>query len=145
MDTLRARAKICCAAGVMALAAHVPPATGQTFDFQNGNAPVEVVIPAVIPVIYQSVSPSAGDATLVLRITTIITNAWFDAIAPYHPTALGVYSRLGRRPAQERTDANRNVAILHASYQVLNSLLPRHTAQWRSMLTGVGLNPDNAA
>jgi hypothetical protein len=145
MGTLRDRAKICCATAVMALAAHAAPAMGQTFDFQSGNAPVEVVIPAVIPVIYQSVSPTAGDATLVLRITTIVTNAWFDAIAPYHPTALGVYSRLGRRPAQERTDANRNVAILHASYHVLNSLLPRHAAQWRSMLTGVGLNPDNAA
>ena len=124
----------------MALAAALVVATLRTstlhadpFDFQNGNAPVEVIIPAVIPVIYQFVSAGAGDATLVLRITTLITNAWFDAIAPYHDTAaVGVYSRLGRRPPQrQRTDANRNIAILYASYHVLNSLLPQHTEQWR--------------
>jgi hypothetical protein len=79
------------------------------------------------------------------RFTTLITNAWFDAIAPYHPTAVGVYSRIGRRPPQEATDYNRNVAILYASYHVLNSLLPKHTAQWQAMLTGVGLNPNNSS
>ena len=49
--------------------------------------------------IFQFVSPSGGDATLVLRLTTLITNAWFDATAPYHPTAVGVYTRLGRQDA----------------------------------------------
>jgi hypothetical protein len=29
-------------------------------------------------------------ATLVLRVTTVLTHAWFDAIAPYHPSAVGV-------------------------------------------------------
>jgi hypothetical protein len=125
---------------VLPLEGATPPA--RSFDLHHGNAPVEVVIPAVIPVVYQSVSPTAGDATLVLRITTIITNAWFDAIAPYHPTAVGVYSRLGRRPPREATDYNRNVAILYASYRVLNSLLPQHTENWRAMLRDVGLNPD---
>jgi hypothetical protein len=119
------------------------PLHADTFDFQSGNAPVEVVIPAAIPVIYQFVSPGANDATLVLRITTVITNAWFDAIAPYHPTAVGVYSKLDRRPPHQRTDANRNTAILYASYHVLNSLLPQHTDQWRAMMTGVGLDPDD--
>lgn len=52
MDALRARAKVGCAIGIMALALHAAPASGETFDFHNGNAPVEVVIPTVIPVIY---------------------------------------------------------------------------------------------
>jgi hypothetical protein len=133
------------ATGVMVVVLHDATPRAETFDFHNGNAPVEVVIPAVIPVVYQFVSPSAGDATLVLRITTIITNAWFDAIAPYHPTAVGVYSRLGRRPRREATNYNRNVAILYASYRVLNSLLPEHNEQWRAMLSGVGLDPDAAS
>lgn len=144
MGTPRARTRVACVVGAMVLAFHAAPASGRTFDFHNGNAPVEVVIPAVIPVIYGFVSPGANDATLVLRITAVITNAWFDAIAPYHPTAVGVYSKLGRRPMHERTDANRNLAIVYASYQVLNSLLPRHTDQWRAMLTNIGLDPDNA-
>jgi hypothetical protein len=115
--------------------------SGVPFDFDNGNAPVDVIVPTVIPVIFQSVSPAANDATLVLRITALITNAWFDSIAPYHPTAVGVYSKLARRPVEETTDTNRNTAIFYASYRVLNSLLPRHTQIWDDMLMSVGLNP----
>jgi len=111
------------------------------FDFDNGNAPIEVVIPSVVPIIFQSVSPS--DASLVLRYTTLITNSWFDAIAPYHQTAVGVNSKLGRRPPHERTNRNKNVAILYASFRVLNSLFPQASANWRNMLTGAGLNPDD--
>lgn len=85
----------------------------------------------------------ANDATLVLRITTLITNAWFDVIAPYHPTAVGVYSRLGRQPTSEATTANKNTAILYGSYRVLTSILPQHSENWRDMLTSAGLNPDD--
>ena len=114
------------------------------YDLDNGNAAIEVVIPAVLPVAFSDVSPTGGDATLILRTTTLITNAWFDATAPYHPTAVGVYSRLGRRPAGESaTNRNLNIALMHASYQVLNSLLPRHRQAWRDMLTGAGLDPDD--
>jgi hypothetical protein len=113
------------------------------FDLDNGNAAVEIVIPSVIPVIAQDVSPSGGDATLVLRYTTVITNSWFDAIAPYHPTAVGVYSRLGRRPPGERTNRNRNIAIIYSSYRVLNSLTPIHFPKWRKMVEDAGLDPDD--
>ncbi len=47
------------------------------------------------------VSPGANDASLVLRILTLVNNASFDAIAPYHPTAAGGYSRIDRRPPHE--------------------------------------------
>ena len=121
--------------------------TGQApppFDFDNGNALFEVFGPRVAPVLLTYVSPPAGsDASLILRITTVIANAWFDAIAPYHPTAVGVYSKLGRRPPNERTQRNRNIALLYASYRILNSLLPQHKSEWREMLTSVGLNPDD--
>ncbi|MGA1726277.1 MAG: vanadium-dependent haloperoxidase [Burkholderiaceae bacterium] len=71
------------------------------------------------------------------------TNAWFDAIAPYHPTAVGVYSRLGRRPAAEATHRNKNIATLYASYQIFNNLMPQRNAEWRQLLQSVGLNPDD--
>lgn len=119
-------------------------AGGFAFDLSTGNAPAEAIIPRVIPVIFATVSPNASDASLVLRITTVITNAWFDAIAPYHPTAVGVYSRLGRRPASERTTANKNIALLYASMRVLNSLLPGSASEWRAMLSDVGLDPDDS-
>lgn len=118
------------------------PAT--TFDLDHGNSAVEIIIPAVIPATLTSVSPGASDASLVLRITQLVTNGWFDAIAPYHPTAVGVYSDLGRRPAAEGAgDHHRNVAMLHSSYHVLLSLMPQHEAEWRQMLLGVGLDPDD--
>ena len=119
------------------LAQPLPP-----FDPNTGNAAL-AIIPTVIPKIYESVSPTAGDATLVLRVTTLITNSWFDAIAPYHPTAVGVNSRLGRRPAGESTNYNKNVAMLYASYRVLNNLLPQHSATWRAMLASHGFDPDD--
>jgi len=123
---------------------HLSVANAMAFDFDNGNAAVEVVIPTIAPVVFQVVSPSGGDATLVLRVTTMVTNSWFDATAPYHPTAVGVYSRLGTRPeAESATNANINTALLYASYRVLNSLLPQQYQSWRDMLSDVGLDPDD--
>lgn len=124
---------------------HQPDTTtsGPAFDFDNGNAAIEVIVPTIIPQVYQHVSRDASDATLVLRITTVVTNSWFDAIAPFHPTAVGVYSDLGHRPEAEWTDANRNVAVLYASYRAMLSLMPDQEPIWRGMLTSVGLDPDD--
>ena len=126
----------------LALVLPAPSARAQTFDFDTGNAAIEVVIPTAVPAIL-AVSPGGNDASLVLRYTTIANTAWFDAIAPYHPTAVGVYSRLGRRPPHQRTERNRNIAIFYASYHVLNSLFPERNAEWRQMMLSVGLDPDD--
>lgn len=129
-------------AGESSLAA-APPVQAIAFDFATGNAPIEVIIPTVIPTIFGSVT-SPGDATLILRFTTLITNSWFDAVAPYHPTAVGIYSDLGRRPASESTDNTQlNTAIFYASFRVFNSLFPAQSADWDAMMVGVGLDPDD--
>jgi hypothetical protein len=141
-DLLKGVASGAVAAALAGEALAPRPASAAVFDFNTGNGLIEVVIPRAIPAIL-GVSPTAGDASLVLRITTLITNACFDAIAPYNAPAVGVYSRLGHRPAAEATDANRNVALLYACFRVLNSLLPRNAAEWRAMLLDVGLNPDD--
>ncbi len=112
------------------------------FDFDNGNAAFEVVIQTVAPIVPTDVSPTGGDAPMVLRLTTMITNAWFDATAPYNPPAVGVYTRLGWQPVPA-TNAEMNVALIYASYQVLNSLLPKRVEDWDNMLLGVGLDPDD--
>ncbi|MEE3159854.1 MAG: hypothetical protein VX283_02995, partial [Pseudomonadota bacterium] len=116
------------------------------YDLQTGNAPVELVISKVAPAIFQDISATAGDATLVLRVTAQVTNAWYDASAPYHPTAVGVYSRIPNRPASESVDnENINIATLYASYQLLKVLLPQRTAEWRGMLVEAGLDPDDTS
>lgn len=115
------------------------------FNWDTDNAPVWLIAPYEIPAIY-GISAGANDASIVLRITTLLANAWFDAIAPYHPTAVGVYSRIPRRPPSEgRTNRNKNIALMYASYRVLNSLVPQNGANWREMMTSAGLNPDDAS
>ncbi len=124
------------------LLAASPATPALAFDLENGNAAVDVVITTAAPVIFQDISPSGGDATLVLRTTTLITNAWFDATAPYHPTAVGVYTRLPRQAAPTDNEPL-NIALLYASYRVLQSLLPAREALWRDMMTSAGLDPDD--
>lgn len=142
MNIIRCIGKV--VVGVVAVVFAFQTSSASAFDFDNGKAPVEVIIPAVLPTILGSVYPGAGDASLVLRITTMTSNSWFDAIAPYQPRAVGVYSQLGRRPTSESiTNRNKNIAIIYASYRVLNSLLPQFSSNWRTMLTSVGLDPDD--
>jgi hypothetical protein len=117
-------------------------AHAETFDFEGGNAATDVVIPTAVPAILETIGH--GDASLILRYTAMTTNSWFDAIAPYHPTAVGVYSSLGRRPSSERaTHRERNIAMFYASYRVLSSVLPQHAARWTEMLRNVGLDPND--
>src|SRR5688572_19231150 len=97
------------AAGTLAIGGLTPSAQAPPFNLDTGNAAIEVIIPAVIPALFQTTAPN--DAPIILRHTTVITNAWFDAIAPYHPTSVGVYSRLGRRPpAEATTNRQKNIA-----------------------------------
>jgi hypothetical protein len=114
------------------------------FDFDTGNAAVEVVATQSFPIATQEFGVLGSHVPFVLRWTASLSNAWFDSIAPYHPTAVGIYSNLGRRPASESaTNRNMNIAMIYASYHVLNSLLPNHNAEWRAILESVGLNPDD--
>jgi hypothetical protein len=143
MRFLRIFAVLSLIAGFLMVQKPTSTTSGPAFNFDTGNAAIEVIVPTIIPQVYQHVSPDASDATLVLRITTVVTNSWFDAVAPYHPTAVGVYSNLGHRPEAEWTDANRNVAILYASYRAMLSLMPAQEPVWRGMLASVGLDPDD--
>jgi hypothetical protein len=62
------------ALGTPALFLSITPSQAQDqFDWDSGNAAIEVVIPAAIPAIFTAVKPS--DAPLVLRFTTMLTNA----------------------------------------------------------------------
>ncbi len=129
---------------VVVIFGFVIPSMAKAYDFDNGNAAVEIVIQTVAPIIFTEVSPTGGDATLVLRVTTQTTNAWFDATAPYAAPAVGVYSRIPHRPESEAlTNRNMNIALLYASYRVFNRLLPKYQQTWRGMLSGVGLDPDD--
>lgn len=118
------------------------PDTGP-FDFDKGNAAVEVIFPAVQTQTRLFVSESGSDASLVADFTMALEVTWFDAVAPYCYPAVGIYAKLGHRPAGEATNRNKNTAILYAAYRILNDRLPTGRVQWRAMLESVGLNPDD--
>jgi hypothetical protein len=139
-----AGALVACAVTALSVAsAPSRTARGAGFDFDTGNAVLEVVVPHAFSGLSSAEAPAPSDASIVLRFTTIANGSMFDAIAPYHPTAVGVYAKLGRRPAAERTQHNKNIAILYAAYRAFRSSLPGSEAVWRDMLTSVGLNPDD--
>ncbi len=103
----------------------------------------DVVLPRLYAVLAADVSPTLGDATLINRFRFIVSVAMMDAAAPYHPTAVGMYTRAPRRPEAEWTEANINKAMLHGAYHALMGLLPERALVWREMLADYGLNPDD--
>lgn len=73
------------------------------------------------------------------RALAIVHTCIFDAWAAYHPRALG--TQLGgllRRPADERTAANRCRAISYAAYRALVDLFPGEQAQFRQLMGNLG-------
>ncbi|MFD0688459.1 DUF6851 domain-containing protein [Actinomadura fibrosa] len=121
------------------LLAPAAPAAAADFNFDTGNAAKELLNRGGAGL--AGIDPM--DATILIRLTCLLANAWFDAIAPYHRSAVGVYSKLGRRPVSESaTHRQRNIALLYASNKVLGAF-PLFTAQSRAVLSQVGLDPDD--
>ncbi len=58
---------------LLSTALFINSANAMPYDLDNGNATLEVIIPRVIPAVFQTLSPSGGDAPLVLRATTLFT------------------------------------------------------------------------
>ncbi|MYD09778.1 MAG: vanadium-dependent haloperoxidase [Chloroflexi bacterium] len=114
------------------------------FDLDTGDPLREAIIPRLVPVLIAEVSPSLGDVTMVNRVNTVTILALWDALAPYHPTAVGAYTRLERRPESDRTQLNMNTATLHAAYHALAGMIPGTEPVWREMLVSAGLDPDDA-
>ena len=114
------------------------------FDLVNGNAMHGVVIPRLGPWASTEVSPALNDASIVFRYTVQMYSAAFDAVAPYDETAVGIYSRIARRPASESDDnLLPNTAAMHAIYRLMLGFAPHRSAEWRAMLTDYGLDPDD--
>ncbi|MXW41882.1 MAG: hypothetical protein F4X48_06620 [Acidimicrobiia bacterium] len=114
------------------------------FDLVNGNAMHGILIPRLGPWASSEVSPALNDASVVFRYTVQMYSAAFDAVAPYDETAVGIYSRIGRRPASESQDnLLPNTAIMYALYRLMLDFAPHRTEEWRSILTDYNLDPDD--
>ena len=97
-------------------------ATTEPYDLDNpsNNALLDLILPPVVQVLHEDLRIGPGDATIVLRWTFNLISSWFEALAPYHSTAVGVYSDLGRRPASEsETQGDQSIAVLYSSARML--------------------------
>lgn len=84
--------------------------------------------------------------TIISREMAIATTAMYDAWAAYDERAVG--TRLGgdlRRPAAERTAANKAIAISYAVYRCLLFIYPEDAEWIATQMRALGHDPDNAA
>ena len=115
----------------------------RVFNLSVDNAMRDVALPYVVAWLRTDVSAGLNDASVLFRYFTVLFNAAFDAVAPYDDTAVGVYSRLGRRPAsQSGSNYYPNIAVMYAVYHSMLEMAPHRTEQWRQMMRSAGLNPD---
>ena len=76
------------------------------------------------------------------RAGAIVHTCIFDAWACYDSKAVGTeYFGYLRRPAVERTDANKTTAISYAAYRALVDLFPTRKADFDAKMTALSLDP----
>jgi hypothetical protein len=91
-------------------------------------------------------NPKATGPTVTARAIGVLHTATYDAWAAYDPVAVGT-RLLGslRRPAAERTLANKNKAISYAAYRTLVDLFPSRASIYANYITTLGYNPNDVS
>jgi len=116
------------------------------FDFDNGNIIRDLITTNAGGGFPAADAMAPGDVATYTWITHLFQMSWFDAVAPYHPTAVGVHSRIGRRPAEESaTNRNKNIAILYASYQVVQAVFAERAPVMKQAMFALGLDPEDVS
>lgn len=84
-------------------------------------------------------------APMVARALAIVHTCMFDAWAAYDEKAIGAQLRGAlRRPAAERTIANKERTISYAAYRALGDVLPVDTESvYKPLMKQLGYNPDD--
>ncbi|MCD0448187.1 hypothetical protein LO762_03090 [Actinocorallia sp. API 0066] len=123
-----------------------PPPPGLEFDFDNDNFHSDLIDRAGDQSFGGEQIFGPMDASLIIWIQHIMCTAWFDALAPYHRTAVGVHSRIPRRPrAESATNRNRNIAAIYATLQVIKAVYPERLAAVKAVMTIIGLDPEDVS
>ncbi len=93
----------------------------------------------------QSVRHAKLGAPMVSRALAIVNTCMYDAWAPYDDRAVGTQlSGALRRPAAERTEANKQEAISYAAYRALSDLLPADAdSVYKPLMKQLGYDPNN--
>lgn len=118
-------------------------ACGGDSSDDSGSAS-ETVVVSWNKTLLNAISATKFGPPINARAIGIVQTAVFDAWAAYDSKAVG--TRLGgtlRRPAAERTQANKEIAISYAAYQALLDLYPSERAVLRQTMIDRGLDPDD--
>lgn len=116
-----------------------PAAGGARRDVLPGGDNVVLTWDAAI---LQAIRTTHPGPPMVARALAVVHTAIFDAWAAYDATAVG--TRLGgslRRPAAERTDANKRAALSYAAYRTLVDLFPTRAPSFDAVMLQLGYDP----
>ena len=93
----------------------------------------------------QGVRDTKLGAPMAARALAIVQTCMYDAWAAYDENAVGTQlGRALRRPASERTEANKEGAISYAAYRALVDVLPAETESvYKPLMRQLGYNPDD--
>jgi hypothetical protein len=93
----------------------------------------------------QGVHDSKSGGPMVGRALAIVHTCIYDAWAAYDDRAVGTQLQGAlRRPANERTQGNKERAISYAAYRALSDVLPADTESvYKSLMRQLGYDPDD--
>jgi hypothetical protein len=80
---------------------------------------------------------------IIARALAIAHTCMYDAWSVYDVGAAATLGNTPRRPASERTDANKAKAISYAAYNCLLNLFPGGASRLAAVMTGLGYDPND--
>src|SRR5262245_54512862 len=93
-----------------------------------------------------AVKATRSSDVVTARSLAVVHTAMFDAWASYDDKALSTTTgAASRRPAGERTAANKEKAVSYAAYRTLIDLFPSEKEKLTQALRGMGHDPNDAA
>ncbi len=85
----------------------------KSFNLDTGNF-YDAFRRAMPKIVRKGLDPNAATLPTILRFTTMLNLARFDAVSAYHPTWVGITTKVNKRPQSEWTKRNKNLAAIYA-------------------------------
>lgn len=109
-------------------------------------SPAYVWMQTILETSAREVDRDGARPTILSRAMAIAVTSMYDAWAQYDARAVGtVLGGRYRRPALERTEANKAKAIAYAAYRSLLDLYPEDATWIRGQLKAQGYDPDDSS
>ncbi|MQA27487.1 MAG: phosphoesterase [Micromonosporaceae bacterium] len=129
------------AGGAVASAGGIPLGSGSA-SAATQTASTDTIVVRWSEAILEAARNSALGPPMLARALAVVHTAVYDAWAAYDALATGtVYGGQLRRPAAERTIANKTEAIFHAAYRAAVDVFPGHTRQFDKFMRSHGYDP----